>query len=129
MENKNNISDELLAAYHDGNTNEAETLKVLNAIIDEQSLEEVLDIALDLKEEESANVLPMMKLAAESGNNMFSAFILHRREVAFEEKELFAIDQKDHWLKPEGSPIHSIGQLLSHYDLMVPRNYDTTVKN
>ena len=67
MENKNYISDELLAAYLDGNTNEAEILEVLNAVKDDSSLKEALDIALDLEEEESAtyNVLPMMKLAAE----------------------------------------------------------------
>lgn len=135
MENRNNISDELLAAYLDGNTNEAETLEVLNAIKDDPSLKEVLDIALDLEEEESAtyNVLPMLKLAAESGNNicgvLCEAFILHRREVPFEEKELLSIAQKNHWLKPEGSPLHSIGQLLSHFDLMVTRNYDATIND
>ena len=135
MENRNYISDELLAAYLDGNTNEAETLEVLNAFKEDPILKEVLDIALDLVEEESAtyNVLPMMKLAAESGNNICSvlceAFILHRREVLFEEKELLAIAQKNHWLKPKGSPLHSIGQLLSHYDLMVTRNYDATIND
>ena len=129
------ISDELLAAYLDGNTNEAETLEVLNEIKNDPNIKEVLDIALDLEEEESAtyNVLPMMKLAAESGNNICSilceAFILHRREVPFEEKELLAIAQKNHWLKPEGSPLHSIGQLLSHYDLMVTRHYDATIND
>ena len=135
MKNKNYISDELLAAYLDGNASEVETLEVLNAIKDDPSLKEVLDIALDLEEEESAmyNVLPMMKLAAESGNNICSvlceAFILHRREVPFEEKELLAIAQNNHWLKPEGSPLHSIGQLLAHYNLMVTRHYDATIND
>ena len=134
MENKNYISDELLAAYLDGNTNEAETLEVLNAIKNEPSLKEALDIALDLEEESATyNVLPMMKLAAESGNNICSvlceAFILHRREVPFEEKELLSIAQNNRWLKPEGSPLHSIGQLLAHYDLMVTRNYDATISD
>ena len=135
MENKNNISDELLAAYLDGNTNEAETLEVLNAIKDDSSLKEALDIALDLDEEESTtyNVLPMMKLAADSGNNICSvlceAFILHRREIPFEGSELLAIAQNNHWLKPEGSPLHSIGQLLAHYNLMVTRNYDATIND
>ena len=135
MANKDYISDELLAAYLDGNANEAETLKVLNAIKVDPSLKEALDIALDLEEEESAtyNILPMMKLAAESGNNICSvlceAFILHRREIPFEENELLAIAQNNHWLKPEGSPLHSIGQLLAHYNLMVTRNYDATIND
>lgn len=135
MANKDYISDELLAAYLDGNANEAETLKVLNAIKVDPSLKETLDIALDLEEEEAAtyNILPMMKLAAESGNNICSvlceAYILHRREIPFEEKELLAIAQNNHWLKPKGSPLHSIGQLLAHYNLMVTRNYDATIND
>ena len=120
MANKKYISDELLAAYLDGNTSKDETLEVLNAMNADPSLKEVMDIALDLQEEDTStyNVLPMMKLAAESGNNICSvlceAFILHRREVPFEEGELLAIAQNNNWLKPEGSPLHSIGQLLSH---------------
>ena len=135
MANKKYISDELLAAYLDGNTSKDETLEVLNAMNADSSLKEVMDIALDLQEEDTAtyNVLPMMKLAAESGNNICSvlceAFILHRREVPFEEGELLAIAQNNNWLKPEGSPLHSIGQLLSHYDLMVTRKYDATIHN
>lgn len=133
MRKNNYISNELLAAYLDGNTNEAETLEVLNAIKVDPSLKEIVNIALDLEEEEAAtyNVLPMMNFAAESGNNICSvlceAFILHRRKIPFEEKDLLTIAQDNHWLKPKGSPLHSIGQLLVHYDLMVTRNYDASI--
>lgn len=135
MANKHNISDELLAAYLDGNTNEAETHKVLNAFQVDPSLKEMLDIALEIEEEESTayDVLPMMRLAADSGNNICSvlceAYILHRREIAFEEKELLSIAQDNHWLKPKGSPLHSIGQLLAHYGLMVTRQYDADIND
>ena len=135
MENKNNISDELLAAYLDGNTNESETLEVLNALKSDPDLQEVFDLALDLEEERAAtyNVLPMMKLAAESGKNICSvlceAYILHKRGLPFDEKELLSIAQENHWLKPEGSPLHSIGQLLANYDLMVTRKYDAKLED
>lgn len=135
MANKHYISDELLAAYLDGNTNEAETHKVLNALQVDPSLKEMLDIALEIEEEESTayDVLPMMRLAADSGNNICSvlceAYILHRREIAFEEKELLSIAQDNHWLKPKGSPLHSIGQLLAHYGLMVTRQYDADIND
>lgn len=126
-----NISDELLAAYLEGNTNEAETQEVLNAIKNNPELQEVLDIALIVEENTSYNALPMMKLAADSGNNicdvLCEAAILHRRGITFKEKELLDISQKNHWLKPEGTPLHSIGQLLAHYDLMVTRKYDATI--
>ena len=133
MANKNYISDELLAAYLDGNTNEAETHEVLNAIKTDPELREVLDIALSMEdsEAETYDILPMMKLAAESGNNICSvlceAFVLHRRDIPFEESELLDIAQKKHWLTSQGSPLYAVGQLLAHYDLMVTRRYDATI--
>ena len=135
MANNEYISDELLAAYLEGNTNETETLEVLKALNADKELREVLDIALRLEEDEAAtyDVLPMMKLAAESGNNICSvlceAYVLHRRGIPFEDKELLSIAQTHHWLKPEGTPLHSIGQLLAHYDLMVTRKYDATIED
>ena len=135
MANHDSISDELLAAYLEGGTNDAEVLEVLNALKTDPELRETLGIALRLNEAESHSydVLPMMRLAAESGDNICSvlceAFILHRRGVMFVEKELLEIARNHHWLKTEGAPLHSIGQLLSHYDLMVTRKYDATLED
>ena len=129
----NKISDELLAAYLDGNTNGTEMQEVLNAISKDPELREVLEIALDVGKDDSStyDVLPMMKMAAESGNNICSvlceAFVLHRRGVTFNEKNLLDMAQQNHWLTPKGSPIHSIGQLLAHYGQMVMRMYDATL--
>ena len=133
MANKKYISDELLAAYLDGNTNEAETLEVLNAVKTDPELQEVVDIALSIEEDEAETygTLPMTKLAAESGSNICSvlceAFVLHRRGVPFEGSDLLNMAQKNHWLTPQGSPLHAVGQLLAHYDLMVTRRYDATI--
>ena len=135
MANNHYISDELLAAYLEGNTNEHETLEVIKALKADPELRETLEIAMEIDETESLayDVLPMMRLAAESGKNVCSvlceACILHRRGIPFEEKDLLAIAQKHHWLKPEGSPLHSIGQLLAHYGLMVTRKYDATIED
>lgn len=135
MENKCKISDELLAAYLDGNTNEAETQKVLNALKAAPELREALDIAIRIEDSETAayNVLPMMKLAAESGNNICSvlceASILHRRGIAFKESDLLEKAQKGKWLTPHGTPLHAIGQLLVDYSQMVTRKYDATLQD
>lgn len=133
MKRNNYISDELLAAYLDGNTREAETRKVLETLEVNQELREIVEIALQVENDGiiTYDVLPMMKMAAESGNNVCSvlceAFVLHRRGVPFEEKELLNIAQQNHWLTPKGTPLHSIGQLLVHYGLMVTRRYDATM--
>ena len=138
MKNKNKekyISDELLAAYLDGNTSEAETMEVLGAIKSDPELREVLGIAMDVENVGAFeyDTLPMMKLAAESGNNICSvlceAYVLHRRGILFDEKDLLDIAQQNHWLTPKGSPLHSIGQLLAHYGLMITRKYDATTND
>ena len=122
-----------MAAYLDGNTNEAETLEVLNAVKTDPELREIVDIALSIEEDEAEtyDTLPMTKLAAESGSNNCSvlceAFVLHRRGVPFEGSDLLDMAQKNHWLTPQGSPLHAVGQLLAHYDLMVTRRYDATI--
>ena len=54
MENKDNISDELLAAYLEGNTSEEETRRILQALKTDESLQETLDIALRVDEGEEA---------------------------------------------------------------------------
>ena len=132
---KNNISDELLAAYLDGNTNEAETMKVLSALESDPELREVVEIAMSVDDELSVsyNTLPMMKLAAESGDNICSvqceAYVLHRRDIAFDEKEILELAKQNRWLTPQGTPLHAIGQLLAHYGLMITRKYDATLED
>lgn len=143
MANKHHISDELLAAYLDGNTNEEETKQVLQALKDDPELQEILDIATSIDEDNGQlsiahsqfgeAALPMMRLVAEGGKNVCSilceAFILHRRGIAFDENDLLSIAQENHWLKPEGTPLHAIGQLLAHSGLMVTHQYDATLED
>ena len=50
------ISDELLAAYLDGNTGEEETQQVLQLLRTDKQLQKVLDVALQT--EDSASPLP-----------------------------------------------------------------------
>lgn len=135
MARNNFISDEQLAAYLDGNLTEAEACEVLRAMKSDKELSEILGIALDVDETHpmTYDILPMMQLAAESGNNICSilceTYILNRREVPFLEHELLDLAQKNHWLTPQGSPLHSIGQLLAHYGLMVTRKYDANIQD
>lgn len=56
MANKNNISDELLAAYFEGNTNREETEQILQTLKTDEELQEVFDIALKM-EKESASII------------------------------------------------------------------------
>lgn len=120
----------MLASYLEGNATPAEIIQVLQALKNDPVLRETLDVAISL-EEDHEMFLPMMQMAAESGENLCSvmceAYILRRRDIAFEESNLLDIARKSHWLKRGGTPLHSIGQLLAHKGLMITRKYDATL--
>lgn len=137
MANKESISDELLAAYLDGNANEQEMQDVLNAMKADPELREVLDIALQVEDNNDVqikdDILPMLQIAAKSGENVCAVFceifILHRRGIPFDQEELLSSAKLRGWLKPKGTPLFCIGNLLAYSGLMVSRKYDSTLSD
>lgn len=140
MANKELISDELLAAYLDGNTSKEETEQVLQALKTDKHLQEVLDIALQTEEETtvvslnttfSSEVIPMLQKAAISGENICAVlceiFILHRRQLPYDEEWLLNTARRKDWLKPEGTPLYCLGNLLAYSGMFVSRKYDSTI--
>lgn len=132
---KNHISDELIAAYLEGNTSPAETLQVLEAIKTDPILRETLNIALRIDNENGniVELLPAMQMAAESDENlcgvMCEVYIMQKRGVGFDENRIIETARKKHWLKSQGTPLHFIGLLLANEGLMVMRKYDATLKD
>lgn len=128
MANKEYISDELLAAYLEGNTNEEETRKVLHALRGDKELQETLDIALKV---EGSETLPMFQKAAISGENICAVlcevFILHRRQLPYDEEWLLNIARRKDWLRTEGTPLYCLGNLLAYSGLFVSRKYNSTI--
>lgn len=141
MENKNNISDELLAAFLDGNTSKEETMQILEALKENKELQEVLDIALQTEEENAVQLpinatfvyetLPMLQKAALSGENICAVlceiFILHRRQLPYDEEWLLNTARRKDWLKPEGTPLYCLGNLLAYSGMFVCRKYNATI--
>ena len=128
MANKEYLSDELLAAYLEGNTNEEETRKVLHALRGDKELQETLDIALKVEESET---LPMFQKAAISGENICAVlceiFILHRRQLPYDEEWLLNTARRKDWLRTEGTPLYCLGNLLAYSGLFVSRKYNSTL--
>ena len=128
MANKEYLSDELLAAYLEGNTNEEETRKVLHALRGDKELQETLDIALKVEESET---LPMFQKAAISGENICAVlceiFILHRRQLPYDEEWLLNTARRKDWLRTEGTPLYCLGNLLAYSGLFVSRKYNSTI--
>ena len=132
------ISDELLAAYLDGNTNEEETKQVLQALKHDKQLQEILNVALQTEDKASLiplqnEVLPMLQMAALSGENICAVlcelFILQRHHIHYNEEELVNTAKQEGWLKPQGTPLYCIGNLLELKGLKVERQYDTTISD
>ena len=137
------ISDELLAAYLDGNTTKEETELVLKALKTDKELQEVLDIAVQT-EEEGATILPMntsfteeilpvFQKAALSGENVCAVlcemYILHRRQLPYDEKWLMNTARRKDWLRPEGTPLYCLGNLLAYSGMFVSRKYISTIED
>ena len=122
------ISDELLAAYLDGNTTKEETELVLKALRTNKELQEVLGIALEVEEENAAVIpvnisfteeaLPMLQKAALSNENICAVlceiYILHRRQLPYDEEWLMNTARRKDWLRPEGTPLYCLGNLLAY---------------
>ena len=136
MANKDYISDELLAAYLDGNTSEGETQQVLQALKEDKELQEALDIALQVEDESmlssfTTDVIPMLQMAATGRENICAVlceiYILHRRQLPYDEDWLLNTARRKDWLKPEGTPLYCLGNLLAYSGMYVSRKYNSTL--
>ena len=141
MANKKNISDELIAAYLDGNTSKEETMQILEALKEDKELQEILDIALQAEEENAVQLpinttftsetIPMLQKAALSGENICAVlceiFILHRRQLPYDEERLLNTARRKDWLRPKGTPLYCLGNLLAYSGMFVSRKYNSTI--
>ncbi len=79
----------------------------------------------------SSEVIPMLQKAAISGENICAVlceiFILHRRQLPYDEEWLLNTARRKDWLKPEGTPLYCLGNLLAYSGMFVSRKYDSTI--
>ena len=136
MANKEYIYDELLAAYLDGNTSESETKQVLQALREDNELQEVLDIALQVEDDSmlssfTTDIIPMLQMAATGHENICAVlceiFILHRRRLPYDKDGLLNTARRRDWLRSGGMPLYCLGNLLAYSGLFVSRKYNATI--
>ena len=131
MAKRDSISDEMLAAYLEGNTNEEETRRIIQALKTDKELQEVLDIALKVENIEVPEEIPMLQKAAISGENICAVlcemYILHRRQLPYDEDWLINTARRKDWLRPEGTPLYCLGNLLAYSGLLISRKYNATL--
>ncbi len=75
--------------------------------------------------------LPMLQKIAFEGENVCAIlceiFILHRRNLPYDEEWLLNTARRKDWLKPEGTPLYCLGNLLAYSGMFVSRKYDSTL--
>lgn len=144
MADRDFISDELLAAYLDGNTSKEETERILKVLKGDKELQEMLNIAVQTAGEEDSglhanntafttDVLPMLQKAALGRENICAVlceiFIMFRRGLSYDEASLLDIARRNDWLKPEGTPLYCLGYLLAYSGMYVSRQYNATLND
>lgn len=137
MNDKNQISDELLAAFLDGNTNAEATMRVLNAAEQDMKLQEIIRISSEVDEDMTITVkptlIPMTAMAAKKKETYLcdiecEEFVLHQFGIEVTHKSLLDTAYKNCWLKDKGMPLYNIGRLLEKNNLPVSRRYNSTIE-
>lgn len=132
------ISDELLAAFLDGNTNAEDTMRVLKAAEQDEELRELIRIVSEVDEDmagrKPAKVkeLPMTAMAARKKESYLcdiecEEFVLHQLGIETTHKTLLDEAYHNCWLRDKGMPLYNIGRLLEKNNLAVSRRYDSSM--
>lgn len=140
----NNISDELLAAFMDGNTTPEETQMVLDATATNQELQETIQLSMQVDEDledsyfdvrpPTSRSFPMLERAARNKVDNLCAikcegYALRALGINVSDEQLEAISEEKGWLKMDGTPLHYIGYLSGMYDSYINRRYDCTIND
>lgn len=135
-EKHHNISDEMLAAFLDGNLSADETMQVVSAIGSEKEVAEILSLsdAIDnLAQSDDRYIIPMGALAAANPENLCSfdceVFILQHLDYDIDHWSLLETAKANNWLREKGTPLHHVGRLLELKGLHVDRKYDATISD
>ena len=97
MSDNNHISDELLAAFLDGNTNAEDTMRVLKAAEQDMELQEIIRIASEVDEDmaivRKPSIIPMTAMAAKTKETYLcdiecEEFVLHQFGIEVTHKSL-----------------------------------------
>lgn len=124
------ISDELLAAFLDGNTNAEDTMRVLKAAEQDEELRELIRIVSEVDEDMAGRKpgkvkeLPMTAMAARKKESYLcdiecEEFVLHQLGIETTHKTLLDEAYRNCWLRDKGMPLYNIGRLLEKSNLAV----------
>ena len=137
----NSISDNLLAAFMDGNTTREETQMVLDAAASDGELQELIQLSIQVDEDMEAEVfskppspkiLPMLERAAKNTIDNLCAircegYALRSFGIDVSDETLEQLAKQNNWLREDGMPLHNIGRLSGLYGSYTTRRYCCTI--
>ncbi len=139
--NKNKITNEVLAAFLDGNTTPEETMMVLRSISEDQEVAKVVDIAMKVDEElekevnwkkQVYSILPIQAIAALGEQNLCDIEcekdILRRKGIKIPTELLTKEAERNRWKKEEGMPLYNMGKLLEQNGLRLFKRFNFTME-
>ncbi len=133
-DNRDKMSDELIAAFLDGNASASEVESILDAIAQDSETAELLRLAAKVDEASAPKrvaSLPLSAFAAESVANSCSfdceLFILNHYDFDIDQWSLLEVAKANQWLRDQGTPLHHVGRLLELKGFHVERRYDLSV--
>lgn len=133
-DNRDKMSDELIAAFLDGNASASEVESILDAIAQDSETAELLRLVAKVDEASASKrvaSLPLSAFAAESVANSCSfdceLFILNHYDFDIDQWSLLEVAKANQWLRDQGTPLHHVGRLLELKGFHVERRYDLSV--
>ena len=133
MEHLNPISDEMIAAYLDGNATSEDTQAILSAMQSDAELRDVLSVATQSDGTSAISLYPMQCMAAENPKNLCAfyseLYVLRKRGINVDEQYLLQFAQNNHWVTKQGTPLYAIGNLLTSQGFSVTQQYNASTED
>ena len=131
------ISDEVIAAFLDGQSSTQETLGILESLSVDPELRELLRISQVVDAELGLNIedcefLPMTAMAASFNEDALCClecekYILSLYGIPYSEDQVMDEAVQNGWFKENGTALHNVGRHLEAHGLIVTRRYKSSV--
>lgn len=131
------FSDDLLAAYLDGNASAEECRQILQSLGNDElreilNISQLVDIDLNIDHSGDVELLPLAAMAATSITSCGCSaecekYILGRRAIEFSEERIAEQGARNNWQSKDGTALHNIGRHLESFGLAVVRRFKCSI--
>ena len=135
----NSTSDEVIAAFLEGNATAEESQAILAALSEDAELRELLHISQMVDAElgtdyDECDYIPMTAMAASCAEGAYCCLecekhVLNAFDIPYNEEQMMVDAVQNGWHKENGTALHNIGRHLEKAGLVVRRSYYSTIED